>query len=80
MVNNTVLFSRTRTFCFFSVSVYVAFNVDLIFAVLGFSIFRLILCISAPIMIVKTVISLIHLVDASMRLAATDAAERNQKK
>lgn len=39
---------------------------------------RLILYISAPIMIVKAVISAIHLVDASTRLAAIDAEERSK--
>lgn len=39
---------------------------------------RLILYISTPIMILKTVVSAIHLVDASTRLAAIDAEERSK--
>nr|XP_002121442.1 CDP-diacylglycerol--inositol 3-phosphatidyltransferase [Ciona intestinalis] len=46
--------------------------------VLGVSLFRVCLFVSFPIMAVKTLISIIHLMDASIRLCAIDADDRNK--
>uniref|UniRef100_H2ZII9 CDP-diacylglycerol--inositol 3-phosphatidyltransferase n=1 Tax=Ciona savignyi TaxID=51511 RepID=H2ZII9_CIOSA len=46
--------------------------------VFGVSILRVFLFVSFPIMAAKTFISLIHLIDASIRLCAIDAEERNK--
>nr|XP_039260912.1 CDP-diacylglycerol--inositol 3-phosphatidyltransferase-like [Styela clava] len=48
------------------------------FAGLNLGLVRLVLYLSTPIMIGKAVISLIHLVDASRRLAEVDAEERSK--
>jgi len=45
---------------------------------LELSLYRLVLYVSTPIMLVKALISLIHLIDASGRLASIDADERNK--
>ncbi|XP_002121442.2 CDP-diacylglycerol--inositol 3-phosphatidyltransferase [Ciona intestinalis] len=46
--------------------------------VLGVSLLRVCLFVSFPIMAVKTLISIIHLMDASIRLCAIDADDRNK--
>lgn len=50
------------------------------FGGLNISLVRLILYISTPIMIGKTIISVIHLADASRRLASVDAEDRSKEK
>ena len=49
-------------------------------SVLGVGLWKLILCISAPLSFIKTGISVIHLYVAMQNVAAIDAAEREQMK
>nr|CAB3229333.1 CDP-diacylglycerol--inositol 3-phosphatidyltransferase [Phallusia mammillata] len=64
---------------FFAMLYLLHFTEGPLVPVLGLSVIRLILYISTPIMIVKAFISLIHLVDASVRLATIDADDRNKQ-
>ena len=46
----------------------------------GVGLFKILTVISAPIALVKSLISVVHLVAASVNIAALDAAERNKDK
>ncbi|CAK8698038.1 unnamed protein product [Clavelina lepadiformis] len=63
---------------FYSMLYLVHFTEGPLIPILGISLVRTLLYVSAPIMAVKTLISLIHLVDASIRLASIDVAERSK--
>ena len=57
------------------VSLYLPFTL-----VVGVGLFKILTVISAPIALVKSLISVVHLVAASVNIAALDAAERNKDK
>lgn len=63
---------------FFAMLYLLHFTEGPIVTMLHIGLVRLVLYISTPIMIMKTIISAIHLVDASRRLAAIDAEERSR--
>jgi len=64
---------------FFSMLYLLNFTEGYIIPILNLSCIRLILWISAPIMILKSLISFIHLIDASIRIASVDAEEKNEE-
>lgn len=51
-----------------------------LFIVVGVGLIKILTVISAPIALVKTLISVVHLVAASVNIASLDAAERNKDK
>ncbi|XP_071790741.1 CDP-diacylglycerol--inositol 3-phosphatidyltransferase-like [Asterias amurensis] len=64
---------------FYSMMYLLYFTEGPLIPIVSFSIFRLILILSAPISLAKTAISLLHLITASQNMAIIDVAEREQK-
>lgn len=56
------------------------FKLKISFAVLGVSFFKLLAIVSAPVAIVKTLISVIHGIVASVNITTIDANERAKPK